>query len=140
MIMEKVRLFGRGAVDGIAEGYALVCPESIQGWSGLDDETGCIIETGHSQEGKCIDKKILVLPGSKGSIGWSCHFNAAHRNGKTPAGWIFTTIDSRCGVGAAVLGIPMVCDFQNIDPCKIIRTGDWVKINGSTGEVIIASM
>ncbi len=51
MILNKIIIKGRGAVGGIAKGEALVCKESIQGWAGIDDATGVIIEKGHSQEG-----------------------------------------------------------------------------------------
>ena len=34
---------GRVALPGRAEGVALVCPDSIQGWAGVSDQTGEII-------------------------------------------------------------------------------------------------
>ena len=136
--MNRITIKGRGGIGGIGVGKALVCPESIQGWAGVDDHTGIIIEKGHSQEGQCIDGKILVLPCSKGSNGWSCHFHAAAVKGFKPAGWIFTKIDSRCGVAAVVLDIPVVSDFpEDVDLFSIIQTGDRVTVNADTGEVII---
>lgn len=132
---QTIVMRGRGAYAGIVEGEALVCAESIQGWAGVEDRTGKIIERGHSQEGASIDGKILVLPCSKGSNGWSSHFHSAAVAGKTPAGWIFTKIDSRAGVAAAVLKIPTVCDFEGTDPCMEIKSGDWIKMDGTTGEV-----
>ena len=135
--MHFFQLEGRGAIQGIAEGVALVCPESIQGLAGVDDATGIIIEKGHSQEGASIDRRILVLPCSKGSNGWSCHFHSAMVAGFKPAGWIFTKMDSRAGVASVVLGIPTVADFDGVDPCRVIKTGAWVRIDGDTGEVQI---
>ena len=35
------------------------------------------------------------------------------------------------------MNIPAVVDFEKEDPIQYIKTGDWVKINGSTGEVEI---
>lgn len=134
--MEKILLKGRVAFEGSVEGEALVCPESIQGWAGIDDHTGKIIEKGHSQEGVCISGRILVLPCSKGSNGWSCHFHSAMVKGFTPKGWIFTKLDSRAGVAATVLGVPTIADLEK-DPCEVIKTGDWIKINGETGEIEI---
>jgi predicted aconitase with swiveling domain len=128
---------GRGAVNGIAEGEALVCPDSIQGWAGIDEETGVIIEKRHVEEGQSIDGRILVIPASKGSNCWSGHFNSAMINGVKPAGWVVTQIDARVGVAAVVVGSPMVADFTDVDPCRAIKTGDWVKVNGDTGEVEI---
>ncbi|SCM81832.1 conserved hypothetical protein [uncultured Sporomusa sp.] len=128
-------LKARGAIRGVAEGEALVCPESIQGWAGVSDTTGEIIERGHAEEGQNINGRILVLPCSKGSNGWSCHFHSAMRAGFIPAGWVFTKMDSRAGVAAVVLGVPAVADFEDVDPCEVIKSGDWVRVDGNTGTV-----
>ena len=132
---EKIVLKGRCAVGGKVEGEALVCPESIQGWAGLDDKTGVIIEKGHSQEGRNIDGKILILPCSKGSNGWSCHFHSAKRAGSCPAGMLVSKMDSRVGVTAVVLDVPTVVDFISDDPCEVIHTGDLVRIDADNGLV-----
>ena len=34
------KIKGRGAVGGIAKGFAMVSEETIQGWSGIDEVTG----------------------------------------------------------------------------------------------------
>ena len=101
--MEQIKLKGRPAYPGKAAGEAIVCPHSIQGWAGVSDETGCIIEEGHPEQGKCIKGKILVMPYGKGSTGWSGHFHSAAVAGFSPAGWLFSNIDSRCGVATAAL-------------------------------------
>lgn len=81
---------------------------------------------------------ILVLPGSKGSNGWSCYFGAARVAGAAPKGWLFSKIDSSAGVASAVMKIPTIVDFQSSqDPCKLIKNGCRVKMNGETGEVEI---
>ena len=67
-------LWGRPSGGKIAEGYALVCKNSIMGWNGIDVETGIITEKSHPYQGKSIEDTILVLPGSRGSIGWSDFF------------------------------------------------------------------
>lgn len=136
--MEKIILKGRGAVPGIAEGTAVVCPHSITGWGGIDPKTGEIIEWGNEEKGKTIKGSILVMPGSRGSNGWSCYFGAARAAGSAPAGWMFTKIDSSCGVASAVMQIPTVVDFpEDQDPCQWIHTGDHVKMDGTTGIVEI---
>ena len=134
--MERFTLKGRGAVSGKVEGEALVCPRSITGWGGIDPETGIIKEYDNFNRGISIRGKILVLPGSRGSNGWSCYFGAARIAGAAPRGWIFTRIDSSAGVASAVLNIPTVVDFpEDQDPCSLIHTGDFVTINGDTGVV-----
>jgi len=136
--MEKLVIRGRGAVPGVAEAEALVCPRSITGWGGIDPATGIIREYGNINRGKSIKDKILVIPGSKGSNGWSCYFGAARVAGAAPKGWIITRIDSSSGVACAVMKIPAVVDFaSHEDPCRLIQTGDWVKMDGRTGLIEI---
>ena len=131
-------LQGRGVVPGVAEGKALVCPEGITGWGGIDPSTGIIKEYDNPNRGKSIHNTILVIPGSKGSNGWSCYFNAARVSGSAPKGWIFTDVDSSAGVASVLLKIPTVVDFtDDQDPCRLIETGDFVRIDGSTGKVEI---
>lgn len=85
-----------------------------------------------------IKDAILVIPCSKGSNGFSAHFKGAYIAGVRPAGWISRKIDARLAVAIASLNIPAVVDFFETDPIQIIKTGDWVEINGKTGEVVIA--
>jgi len=108
----KLSAYENRIIDGIVEGEALVCPKSITGWAGIDPETGIIKEHGNINKGKSIKQKILVLPGSKGSNGWSCYFGAALVAGAAPIGWMFTKIDSSAGVASAVMKIPTIVDFE----------------------------
>ena len=118
-----IHIKGRPAYPGKAAGEAIVCPHSIQGWSGVSDTTGCIIEIGHPEQGKSIKDKILVIPYGKGSTGWSGHFHSAAVAGFSPAGWLFSAIDSRCGCAAAALEKPAVADFPaDVDIFSIIST------------------
>lgn len=134
--MKEIMLKGRPAFPGKASGEAIVCPDSIQGWAGVDDKTGIIIEDSNPEKGKCIAGKILVLPYGKGSTGWSGHFHSAAVSGFKPAGWLFPTMDSRSGVASAVLSIPTIADFEeDIDLFELIKTGDIIEMNGDTGEV-----
>lgn len=136
--MEKIIIQGRGVIPGVVEGKALVCPKSITGWGGISPKTGVIMEFGNINRGKSIKDKILVLPGSKGSNGWSCYFGATRVANTSPKGWLFTKIDSSAGVASAVMNIPTIVDFDpDHDPCALIENGDWLKINGDTGQVEI---
>jgi len=127
---------GRGAIPGVSEGIAMVSMETIQGWSGLDDKTGLVIERGHPFEGMSIKDSVLILSGGKGSNGWSCHFHAARVSGIGPAALVFPKMDSRTGVAAVVTGVPTVTDLED-DPFDVIRTGDLVRVDGNKGTVEI---
>jgi uncharacterized protein len=129
-------LHGRGAIPGVAEGIALVSRESIQGWSGLDQNTGLVIEKGHPFEGRAIKDAVLILPGGKGSNGWSIQFHSAKVAGIGPAAFVFPKMDSRTGVTAAVLCVPVVTDLQE-DVFALIKTGDFVRVDGDKGTIEI---
>ena len=135
--MEKIILKGRGVIAGIVEGEALVCPRSI-GWNGVNPRTGVITDFENANLGKTIKGSILIMPGSKGSNGWSCHLGAARAGGNAPKGWMFTRIDSGVGVACSVMNIPTIVDFpKDQDPCVLIQNGDHVRMDGSTGIVEI---
>ncbi len=135
--MTQVILKGRGAIKGVAEGIALVSKVTIQGWNGID-KNGKVIEKGHPFEGWSIKDAVLVLPGAKGSNGWSIHFHSAKVAGVGPAALIFPKMDSRTGVTAAVLNVPVVTDLDN-DPFSLIKTGDRVRVDGNQGTVTLIS-
>lgn len=131
-------LRGRGALGPVAEGYAFVCPTSIQGWSSIDSKTGVVLEKGHVHEGDSFAGKILVVPCSRGSLGWSDYFINSNINGVAPIGYVFTKMDSKCGVVVLVTDKPCVCDFpEGVDPCREIHDGDYIRVDGSEGTVEI---
>lgn len=136
--MEKVILQGRGVIPGIVEGEALVCANSITGWGGIDPETGEIKDYENVHKGRSIKGTVLIMPGSKGSNGWSCYFGAARVAGAAPKGWAFSKIDSSAGVASAVMQIPTVVDFnKEEDPCLCVKTGDYVRLDGNKGTLEI---
>ncbi|MDO8886507.1 DUF126 domain-containing protein [Candidatus Oleimmundimicrobium sp.] len=137
--MDPIIIRGRGVISGIASGPAMVCRETIQGWSGIDEATGMVIEKGHPAEGQTICGVVLVLSGGKGSNGWSSHFHAARLRGISPCALVLPKIDSRTGVAAVVCGVPTVVDLEN-DPFKVIENGDQVTVDGTSGIVTICKV
>ena len=129
-------LKGRGVVPGRAAGRALVSPQAISGWSGLDEKTGLVIEKGHPFEGHSINGRILVLSGGKGSNGWSIHFHAAKVRNIGPAGLILPRLDSRLAVTVAVLGVPTITDLDQ-DPFELIPQNSRVEIDADRGLVTV---
>ena len=131
-------LQGRGAFPGVAQGTAIVCPKGISGNSGgIGDKDGVIYEPGNPHAGICIKDCILVLPGGKGSNGFSAHFKSAKLSGFAPAAWVVLHMDSRIGGAVTSTETPCVCDFTNINPPTIIKTGDYIRVDGGNGTVEI---
>ena len=131
-----IELTGRGIVPGRAEGEALVSHETISGWGGIDPATGTIIERRHSLYGVSFAGKVLVFPGAKGSSGWSGFFQSTRLLGTAPLAMVFTTLSTKSALGAVVTRVPTVTELDR-DPVEVIRTGDWVVVDGDRGVVIV---
>ena len=131
---EKIILRGRTVVPGVAAGLALVSHDTISGWGGIDPARGTIIEPRHELFGQCFTGKILVFPEAKGSSGWSGFFQTTRLMGTAPIGMIFMVISTKAALGAVVTRVPAVTALGE-DPCEVISTGDWVRIDASNGIV-----
>lgn len=136
--MSNKILKGRPALGPVVEGYAFVCPTSIQGWSSIDTNTGVVLEKGHIHEGDSFAGKILVVPCSRGSLGWAGYFHNCYLHGMGPIGFVFTKMDSKCGDAVLSVDCPCVCDFPpEVDPCQEIHDGDYIRLDGINGTVEI---
>ena len=136
----EVILHGRGVIPGVVEGEALVCPEGLSAYGGVDLANGRITDFENANYGRTIKGAILIMPSSKGSNGWSSSFTAAKAAGIAPAGWAFSRVDSSVGVAVVTVGIPTVVEFApEDDPCRKVATGDRVRLDGSTGQLAVLS-
>jgi len=131
---EKIVLCGRKVVGGLAEGEALVSKRGIECWFGLDVENGIIMEKNHELRGLSIKKKILVFPFHRGSSGWGSTFYLNYLKGNGPLAIITRELDFMVVNGTVITGIPIVTEL-NADPCQVIKTNDWVKVDADHGVV-----
>jgi predicted aconitase with swiveling domain len=132
--LQTITLHGRKVVGGYAEGEALVTNDTISGWGGINPMTGTVIETRHELRGQTFKDKILVFPGAKGSSGWSAAFHLTRLTGTAPKAFVFNEMTTKIALGAVVMRIPSVTDFDQ-DPLQVIETGDWVIVDGDRGIV-----
>jgi len=128
-----VILKGRGISRGIGSGDLLVSPEPISFLSGVDPETGTVVEHGHPLEGQSLAGRVLAFPYGKGSTVGSYVIYALKQNNLAPAAIINTEAEPIIAVGAIIAGIPMVDrlppEFSRLPP------GTRLTVNGDTGEV-----
>ncbi|MFC3100435.1 aconitase X swivel domain-containing protein [Altererythrobacter lauratis] len=129
-------LRGRRVVGGVAEGEALVTRQTISGWGGINAMTGTVIENHHELKDISFAGKILVFPGAKGSSGWSGAFHTTRLTGKAPLGMLYTVTTTKAALGAVVMRVPTLTDFDR-NPIDLIATGDRVRIDADAGEVLI---
>jgi len=130
------RFNGRGIVQGVVEGEALVSPQTISGFGGIDPATGTIIEPRHALCGVSFAGKVLVFPGAKGSSGWAGFFQSTRLLGTAPLAMVFNVITTKAVLGAIVTRVPTVAECEP-DPVEAIRTGDLVRVDGGSGVVEI---
>lgn len=113
----------------------MVSSEAISFLSGVDPETGIVIESGHPLEGRSIEGKVLAFPYGKGSTVGSYIIYALMRNEKAPSAIINTEAETIIAVGAIIADIPMVDrPEKSLDE---IPEGSIVTVNGDTGEIIV---
>jgi len=124
-------LEGRIIKSGRCEGQALVSPEPLSFFGGVDATTGFVVEPRHPLQGQCIAGRVLVFPTAKGSTVGSYILYRLKKAGRAPAGIVNAESEAIVAVGAIIAEIPMV---DRVDIGQI-RTGDWVTIDGATIKV-----
>jgi predicted aconitase with swiveling domain len=122
---------GRGISRGTGSGEVLVSPLPISFLSGVDPETGTIVETGHPMSGQRIGGKVLAFPYGKGSTVGSYILYALSRNGHAPAAIINDEAEAIIATGAIMGNIPMI-DRIGI-PVRRLKSGVRVTVDGEKG-------
>lgn len=120
-------------VPGTAVGEALVLPEPLSLWGGLNPETGEIIDRRHPNAGQVVTGKVLVLPAGRGSSSASSILLEAVRLGTAPAAIITAEVDGILALGAAVAREL----YDHSPPVLVldaagytaVQTGDYVQIS-----------
>jgi hypothetical protein len=124
---------GRGISTGKAGGPLLVSPQPISFLSGVDPESGIIVEKGHPLKGQCISGKVLVFPYGKGSTVGSYVLYALSRNGHAPSAIVNAEAEAIIATGAIIGEIPMI---DRIDvPLSRLKNGTCVTVDGGIGEM-----
>ena len=124
---------GRSISRGIGTGELLVSSEPISFLSGVDPETGIVVERGHPLEGRSIAGRVLAFPYGKGSTVGSYVIYALKQNGLAPAAIINEEAEAIIAVGAIIAGIPMV---DRLPPeFSDLPAGATVTVNGDAGEI-----
>jgi predicted aconitase with swiveling domain len=124
--MDGLLLTGRVIKAGQAQGEALVSPEPLGFFGGVDPETGIVVEPGHPLEGQYVAGRVLVFPTGKGSTVGSYILYRLKKSGLAPAAIINAESEPIVAVGAIISEIPMV-DRVALEK---INSGDQVEIKG----------
>jgi len=124
---------GRMISPGKVEGEAIVSPDPIGFYGGIDAKTGIVIEKGHPLEGKCVTDKILVFPCGKGSTVGSYVIYGLKKNNVAPKGIINKETETIVATGVILAGIPCVDQIE----IEKINDGDTVILDADNASVDI---
>jgi len=111
-------------VPGAAHGRALVLPEPLSLWGGLDPESGEIIDRRHPCSGQIVTGRVLVLPAGRGSSSASSILLEAVRLGTAPAAIITAETDPILALGAAVAREM----YHTAPPVLVLAPEDYARI------------
>jgi predicted aconitase with swiveling domain len=141
--MATIILKGHKGIGGTAEGEALVCQEPINlmadtgnVWVDPSDTTFTNQLGTPSVYGQSYADKVLVFPTGKGGIFSTNIMMDTAAVGATPKAIVNVQALPVWAALAIELNIPLV-DRLDQNPCEVIQTGDWVKVDAQAGTVEI---
>lgn len=130
----RLEMNGRKVVAGQGAGKAIVSKQAISFFGGVDQRSGIVIEQGHDLEGQSIRGKVLVFPRGKGSTVGSYVIYGLRKYGAAPVAIVNIETEPIIIGGCVLAKIPLV-DRLDRNPVEVIRTGDWVEVEGNLGRV-----
>ena len=129
-----MKLKGHKINGGRVEGEAIVCNDAFSFLGDFDPTTGnCLIKR-PELEGKSMIDKVLVCPTGKGSSRGPLNTYRAIKLNKSPKAIVCIEAEPVLAAAAMVANMPMV-DRLDKNPLEVIKTGDWVKVDGDNGLV-----
>jgi len=129
-----MKLKGHKVNDGKAEGEAIVYDGDFSFLGDFDPVTGnCLIKT-PGLEGKSMIGKVLVCASGKGSSRGPLNTYRAMKLNMCPKAIVCIEAEPVLAAAAIVSNMPMV-DRLDKNPLQVIKTGDWVKVDGDQGIV-----
>ncbi|MFA5309954.1 MAG: DUF126 domain-containing protein [Dehalococcoidales bacterium] len=139
--MAKIVLKGHKGIGGTGEGEALVCQEPVNlmadtgnVWTDPADATFTNKVATPSVYGQSFKDKVLVFPTGKGGIFSTNIMMDMAAAGTAPKAIVNVRAHPVWAALAIELNIPLV-DRLDKNPCEVIATGDWVKVDGEKGTV-----
>ncbi len=138
MATKPLQLHGKRLAKGCVEGEALVTDEPMSFTPQLFDvKTGTCTFFGKKLEGQSVKDKILVYDTEIASTGGTWGLLNAVKFFKTgPKGIIVRKLHS-ITTSVIYAGVPSMHNIREGNPCKLIKTGDWVRLDADNGVIEI---
>lgn len=125
---------GRIISKGVAEGEAIVSRRKFSFLGDVDVETGVVVAEDSDIRGESIAGKIFVFPAGRGSTVGTYVLLRMKKKGTAPKAIINVETEPIIAVGAIIAEIPLM-DRLEVDPFKIIKSGDRIKVDAINGWV-----
>lgn len=121
---EPAEFWSHVLVPGHGRGQALVLPEPLSLWGGLDPESGEIIDRRHPLSGANVTGRVLLMPAGRGSSSASSILLEAVRTGAAPTAIITAEPDPILALGAAVAREM----YATAPPVVVLRPAEYEQI------------
>jgi uncharacterized protein len=139
--MKKIILKGHKGVGGVAEGEAVVTKDPISymsdvGGMWLEPMQHVVTNKGSLPDlyGMDLAGKVLVFPTGKGGIFSTSLLMSLTKQGLGLKAMVNVKTHPVFLLASIISGIPTM-DGLDQNPCEVIETGDWVKVDAEKGVV-----
>lgn len=132
-----MRIKGHTINPGKVEGQAVVTRGFFQFDYDIDPQTGAYVGSDSAIKGVSLTDKIFIFQGGRGTSFAPARGYSLSKKGVAPRGLICPEADTVTGLYAITADIPMV-DKLNKDPLELIKTGDYVKLDATSGVVEVS--
>lgn len=139
--MAKIILKGHKGIGGTAEGEALVGKYALSyifdvGGIWLDPMSSKVTNKQEMPDwyGEDLAGKVLVFPTGRGGIFSSAMLMGLANKGLAPKAMINIKTHPVFAYASIVMNIPTVDELDQ-NPCEVIESGDWVKVDAEKGIV-----
>lgn len=139
--MAKIILKGHKGIGGTAEGEALVSKNALSyifdvGGIWLDPMSAKVTNKQEMPDwyGEDLAGKVLVFPTGRGGIFSTAMLMGLANKGLGPKAMINIKTHPVFAYASIVMNIPTVDELDQ-NPCEVIESGDWVKVDAEKGIV-----
>jgi uncharacterized protein len=129
-----MKIKGNKIFSGKVEGEAMVQQENFSFFGDVNRETG-IINVG-TNAGKSFKDKIFIFPKGKGSTLAPYVAINCVENGVAPKALLCQKADGVIALVGVMAKIPIVDEFEQ-DIMKMVKTGDYIKVDADEGAIEI---
>lgn len=129
-------LQGGAGIGSSVQGLAIVSTHGFNARYDMDRTTGVFSRPEHDLYGQSFASRIFVFAAPKGGIATSWALLDLKQRNLAPLGLVCRRANPVIVQGAVLADIPVMDGFDQ-DPVEVIRTGDLIRLEPSSGELTI---